>query len=694
MAQHEPGSGSIFGLVTEDGIVKDASPVYLMDMRRNEGVGKAIVLKKQLTEPDGTFVFNGLNASYDGYALMASDEDDTAGEYKNALAQDRVQPIFGHTEATWGFNWLADAMNRKFVSGLLPLNNINYVDNTIVAPQTFYGGFFAQTTIGTGNTAKHEENWDGFTYNSGSFTPGAPEFGAYALASDTFMFTVGATETFPDITTYGFTTEFVFDHVAATNFSAKDPAIGLFAHSRRAEYWATIGTPRVYDQDTDDRSMLSPMHMFRYDIATNEIKWYVATDNANLRSQNETPYLNYPLYEEIAAVSLAAYTEPVHVAAVYRFGSRGGLFINGQLEVEITACPGILDFTTFFVNSSQTKFSYITAVGTAHTSNRLAEGGAENEIGASYAVGPIASFSEPLSDADVVARYNMLMTTNVLPVRTGYEKAAITQTPEKYFRLGDSVLDASNPALPVIPANTIPENALQAGVATTSTLEPSPVLSGNATHFSGGRLESTYGGFYFPSSAMHVTFMSWVKLDLATPSAAEEIVSTYTTSWAVNQAYDRKNLTLWRNTSGLFVLSGYVNDIWRDYVFADYTPPIDAWLHVTASLDIGTVANPLATLRVGTETITPATVSTVAAQSGFFDVHKNVVNAVGSRDLYDALSGPDHQIIGIQSDVPDRPTAALTVAEDFTGSLCELAIFSRVLSDAAVLDIWTAKDAA
>ena len=84
---HRPGVGAIFGVVSENGVAKPGAPVYLLDMRRDMGLGNAVLLAKQFTKTDGGFVFNGLDPNYADYAVFTTDED-SSGEtdpYKNAL---------------------------------------------------------------------------------------------------------------------------------------------------------------------------------------------------------------------------------------------------------------------------------------------------------------------------------------------------------------------------------------------------------------------------------------------------------------------------------------------------------------------------------------------------------------------------------------------------------------------------------
>ena len=114
---HKPGTGAIFGIVTEEGVAKDASPVYLYDTRRWEGAGKKKLLARRFTRPDGGFEFAGLNTNYGDYMVMVTDED--GAEPKNALVQDRVTPIPAHAGSGQLSEWYTRAMRDGAQAGFL-----------------------------------------------------------------------------------------------------------------------------------------------------------------------------------------------------------------------------------------------------------------------------------------------------------------------------------------------------------------------------------------------------------------------------------------------------------------------------------------------------------------------------------------------------------------------------------------------
>lgn len=115
---HSPGIGAIFGIVSEDGVAKNASPVALYDRTTFQ------LVQKTLTASDGGYVFNGLNQNTSDYLVLATDED--GSPTKNALVQDRVQPVPAYSGATFGANWYLRArrldpitlFRQRFLNGV------------------------------------------------------------------------------------------------------------------------------------------------------------------------------------------------------------------------------------------------------------------------------------------------------------------------------------------------------------------------------------------------------------------------------------------------------------------------------------------------------------------------------------------------------------------------------------------------
>lgn len=115
---HIPGTGAIFGIVSENGVAKDNSPVYLMDMRRDVGSGQMKVIAKQMTRQDGGFTFSSLNTQYNDYSIMVSDED--GAEPKNALIQDRIQPVPVHVGSGIFGDWYTRIMKSGAEVAIIP----------------------------------------------------------------------------------------------------------------------------------------------------------------------------------------------------------------------------------------------------------------------------------------------------------------------------------------------------------------------------------------------------------------------------------------------------------------------------------------------------------------------------------------------------------------------------------------------
>lgn len=165
---HKPGIGAIFGIVSEDGVAKPASPVSLYDRATMQ------LLSKTVTDGSGGYVFNGLDPDYAGYLVLATDED--GGSPKNALAKDRITPIPAHQGATFPLNWLllARRLDAYALGTAEQYNN----DHVMVVPGGTYipGANFASEFInGT------------VTLDQSNGTPGASHIPTIRLANGTIF---------------------------------------------------------------------------------------------------------------------------------------------------------------------------------------------------------------------------------------------------------------------------------------------------------------------------------------------------------------------------------------------------------------------------------------------------------------------------------------------------------------------------
>jgi len=97
---HSPGLGAIYGIVAENGVPVENSPVHLLDRTGPRFVRTAA------TAADGGFAFSGLNTETDDYMVLATDETFGGGDpAKNALIQDRVTPVSVHVGTYYPSAW-------------------------------------------------------------------------------------------------------------------------------------------------------------------------------------------------------------------------------------------------------------------------------------------------------------------------------------------------------------------------------------------------------------------------------------------------------------------------------------------------------------------------------------------------------------------------------------------------------------
>lgn len=699
MAKHEPGSGSIFGIVTEDGLVKDSSPVYLMDMQRGEGVGQARMLRKTLTAADGTFAFNGLNAEYDGYALVASDEDDTAGEYKNALIQDRVQPIRGHTEATWAFNWLADTLDRGPVAGILPA--VEPITYSTTGGNIPFGLFSSITAIKSSSA-------DPFTFVSGNpvisglstpnptAIPAGPDLTRIRV-NDVICAATGEVKPFKQlIADTEATLEFVID-LDSVDGLKQSPSIALCTWFAQATNTTTTRTSALSRRVSNSNSNASMGLMWCvYDSAARTLNWYAVKSTITSASFKEILYnMNHTsgVYADlVASVDVSAYVGVVHVALVYKYGTRGGMFINGSLVHEVATCPNVYDYhnqTDEYAASGgqQYKETFFTLVSGAATSvsQNTTQNFMDQLASVDCSVGLVVGYDYGFSDAQVADRYSKLFDLTVLPQRTGYEKAVLTQQPYMYCRLNDPVVDGASPASVLIPPRISGKGLYLEGASSVVALQTSPVTGGNAISLT-GLLETNSDGPYFSPSLTYISGTCWVKFNDAVPAADEVIFQQFKTEGTEAEAFDDLVCGLRRTVGNTLALDVTISGTARVYDFNTYNPPANTWLFVAFAVDCFDTSNPEVSLYVGDESTQVSLQQTVIGHSGTLLGDSNT-----SANLSYFLTDESADAF-VHQDRNNMPTAGFRIGGGFSGNICELALFPRKLSPSALIDIWTAKD--
>ena len=620
---HRPGTGAIFGIVTEDGVVKSGSPVYLYDARRWAGIAQKRLLGVQLTQPDGGFVFNGLNPAYKDYVLSATDEDGV--EPKNALIQDRVQPIPAHQGATWFTNWWVEALSDGAFG--------------VVAAYPVMGDM-TRWYVG-GLVSEVENRSQSADPTLSSLTPGALQMAGVQLTGGQLV-TPGMQLTNSSVEDYQLSLEWVIDLDSITSGT---PAC----------FWGSFANPVTHSNGMVRIPILDSIHggdrwgsWLALRVSEGHLQAYVrASSNTN---SGFTLALS-----QLFSFDLSGHSGVIHAAVVYRYGSRCDLFING-VSVALTISPPSIGQQ--WSSGVQRPFACILG------------GWETNGTGATYKTGPVAMYARALEDEEVLAHYEALMTEDVLPNRSGYQRAVMSLHPQIYFRLNEAVMDGENHAWPLLNPDKAGHLDMRAGKLVTQAdgaVSPavSPVVGDNAMAFTGADRLRCDAGMWMHASPDEASFSCWVKFDQATPSSVETLVRqnmpNSTTYYFLVQ----------RDTDGYLRVATRRGGTNYTDTFTTYAPPVDTWLQVFIRVDLSDVADPYMELWVGTEVAAPELKERLG---------------VGIGKLYspatDLYSNNDNTTW----------YSRLEIAENLVGSLCEVAIYAQKITEGDMLAIWQAKD--
>ena len=634
---HKPGTGAIFGVVSEEGVAKEGAPVTLLDMRREEGIGKARIIARQLTAADGGFVFNGLNTAYSDYAVFATDEDGV--EPKNALIRDRITPVPAHSGSTWLFNWRTNAIMLGAVGVLAPYPAIESVAprpfeyptggnqlctmDTDFAPE-MYGTAFAANTV----YPLMQVRPDG---HIGMYTP--PLLGH--TASTTVRFTI---EWWLDL-----------DDIAGT----ADPVLICGDVSCHSDFQFTsfIYTSTIAAGTTGNFS--SPASMLHFERATKIMRARVFTNTGtsfdNFYSTQGT--------SQVVSYNCSSLTGVHHFVFVYRSGGTSELFVDGSSVAINYASP-----TYVLINGNS--FGYwpikqrIMVIGGMY-------GGVTYALGGQFRTGPAAWYLRALTASEVLQQYRN-MTQETLPVVTGYVRKLFEYIPAFYYRMNDVTVSATDHMQGLKNWARYVGRVRQHLLSVSGNpgdyafSELSPVLGGNSIRFLGGAsgyFKEDQCSYISIGNRHQMTFCGWVKV-AATPSSTVQIFET-------RNVIDRSLCTVRLNASRQLV---FVVDIGgnQTFTFNEYTLPLNTWQFVCVVVSLYSSDRTIR-LYVGSDTVAPELKATKTLMDGF---------------MYDALNLTDA-----------RSNSLLTsIGQGFNGWLAELAVLPMALSAADVQAVWEAKD--
>lgn len=507
------GIGAILGIVSEDGNAKSASPVNLYD----RVTGK--LLARALTAPDGGFAFNGLNQNSSDYLLTATDEDGTPP--KNALSQDRVQPIPAHSGATFWGNWANLSRTLGAVGGYAGgYDGAN-------APQPLDCGW-----VYTSGTLPP-------TYDLPSMSPGAPHLSTIALNTSNIIFP--AVSAGSRVNGWGnpakISYEFVFDPTTATTVDVYTGALFMRNSS---------------SLDVVDGSFIGSGISFLYNYATKILTlYYTTTPGTSYRGYG---YWNSYYSKPAGTVDLTSATGPVHIVGTIVYGAEAKIYVNSTLSstVDLSGTNA-----TFWGSTNAGGYS------PEFRGSYYARGDGSSpyySAGTTVHIGATATYrNKVLSQAEVTSLYQALM-VGVTPNITGFSREVVMDLPMWYFRFNDSDVSTTAQEFLSGETSTLPDSraALTYLPASLSTSAPSIVTGGNAITFAGGGFRAQNAGV--KSTSRRAFTYAFIINPTGTPTADEYLM--------VERASDETEYTrIRRTTSNTLTLTVMESGAAVDYVF-------------------------------------------------------------------------------------------------------------------------------
>lgn len=542
---HKSGMGAIFGIVSENGIAKASSPVYLMDMRRDLGVGQARVLAKQVTRADGGFTFAGLNPDYSDYTVMASDEDGDIP--KNALVQDRVQPI----PTTAGLGALGDWYTRIFKDGAVAGFVNTYATEDPAKPLGIAGSVLYTGTAATTGTSMG--------------VPEMPAISSIETAKDGVISTYGRSKGGSD---RNISIELLLD-LDSFREDSLEMAICFGASERTSDTSGPVSIAQKLSKDNVPEFIYNPK-----------------TKSIYMRSATSAYAGKYTKSIIGGETSLSSYSGVVHIVFTFESSKFIRVYVNGQL-----IRTGVTGFNNAYFYD--------------HSVNFMVVGGFNDNInyfytGGVYSIGLAVGYTSLLSDEQVLSHYKSLYDNDLSPLSSGYAREVLTSLPSWYYRLNeDSVIEGMSGELRErsVVSNLSPAHSLLVFSAPydITTLANSPILGMNSFRKTRYRtLSSSTAGLFGFTFNNQFSFSCWSLFELTTPEVAEDVIffKSYTTSDAFFQ--------LRRNVNGKItvVVKDSVGSETFDF---NYTPPANTWVNIWVVMDKRSAASPMIKLYVGTE---------------------------------------------------------------------------------------------
>lgn len=630
---HLPGTGAIFGIVSENGVAKDNSPVYLLDMLRDSGVGKAKFISKQMTREDGGFSFTGLSTNYSDYSVMVSDED--GAEPKNALIQDRVQPVPVHLGAGQYADWYVRIARDGADSAIIPWP----VQETTPIP---YGFLTTRTHYSSPSPANPTELVD---------IPELPGMAGIRLNTQSRIQTHSGHH-LPAIS--GTSLEFLIDldSFAPTSLDlviGTTPVSSTTSSSRRAMFTGT-------SYKSADRGNTA----FRAIITkAKQLTFYV------LQGTNAAADTAITAGSAIGPFDLSALSGLQHVIIVYTPAVSVGVYAGGSLL--------------------QTRPTTASPVPNAEAGRRCAgievSGNSGNGLGVDCIIGPIVSYSEILTASQVMEHYKSLFNNDLVPLQTGYAAELCKDMPCWYYRFNEADVSFG------IRAELAKYN-LVTGAAkdyrSMAVTAPTRVTYLQSSPFTGQSAYHTPSDVYFNSGVAALpgfpfndqfTFTGWIYFDTETPNTTEAVLRfnspfSYNTNTSGANPAPNGWFHFNRLTDKKIQIRVQVGTTLVDRTF-NYTAPSKQWLHFWVVADLRTYGLEKATLFIGTENDAPVQVGEVALPNG----------ALFTINSYHA-----------ETSVPMNTGFEVIVGQNTAGCFRDFAILPCATGLERIVEIWNSKD--
>ncbi|MCU4438727.1 hypothetical protein KTI07_04210 [Acinetobacter lwoffii] len=625
---HLPGNGAIFGIVSENGVAKDNSPVYLLDMCRDSGVGKAKFISKQMTREDGGFSFTGLSTNYSDYSVMVSDED--GAEPKNALIQDRVQPVPVHLGAGQYADWYVRIARDGADSAIIPFP----VEESIPRP---YGFLTTRAHYSSPSPANPTELVD---------IPELPGMAGIRLITQSRIQTHSGHH-LPVIS--GTSLEFLIDLDSFAPTSL-DLVIGTTPVSGYAG-----NTDRAMSTGVSYRDANRGNTAFRAKITKDkQLTFYV------LRAAGDTAVT---AGSAIGPFNLSALSGLQHIVIIYTPAVSVDVYVGGNLlqTISTTVSP---------VTDASGRCAGIEVSGSS-----------SNGLGVNCVIGPIVSYSERLTASQVMQHYKSLFNNDLVPLQTGYAAELCKDMPCWYYRFNEADVSFG------IRAELAKHNAVTGAAKDYRSMvvaDPTRVTYLQSSPFPGQSAYHTPSDVYFNGNVAALpgfpfnnqfTFTGWIYFDTETPGTTEAVLR-FNSPYSYNRSEGDRNPAVngWFHFNRLadkkIQIRVQIGSTLVDRTF-NYTAPSKQWLNFWMVADLRTNGLEKATLFVGTENDAPVQVGEVALPNGtLFTIN-------------------DYHV---ETSVPMATGFQAIVGQNTAGCFRDFAILPRATDLERIVEIWNSKD--